>query len=192
MGYIKGFIEFMKLPNRIIGAIWLTTGTALLFANNLSGYLFLDEKINEYGWLMGLAFLITSGLLAVEIIMVIYTTVREKIAKIIRFKSNTIKLQKLNNKQKCYIHILYTKLDVDTTDFEETEDANDMVINAIVDKELVGYAGYNNKGIYSFTLQKWVQLYLKENPIIASQYQKIYIDFLESEKSKKIRQYTSQ
>lgn len=179
----------MKLPNKIIGAICLTTGTMLLYRNKLSDYLFLDEKINEYYCLIGLIFLITSSLLIVEIIIIIFTSLQSRIKKYFRYKLNTKKLQRLSDKQKCYIHILYTKADVDTTNFEETEDVNDMVINAIVDKDLVGYAGYNDKAIYSFTLNKWVILYLKENPSVASEFQKLYIAFLEAKKSEKFRQY---
>lgn len=87
---MKEFIDFLKLPPRILGALAIACGVLLFLPDELLGKLYMLNFRNEYGFVIGIIFVISMSILAVFLFV--------QIAKILKDKYECKKLKSVQRK----------------------------------------------------------------------------------------------
>lgn len=69
---MKDFIDFLKLPPNILGALSIASGALLLLPDNMAEKLYMTEFRDKYGFTIGIIFVISSAILIILIVSKIY------------------------------------------------------------------------------------------------------------------------
>ena len=102
-------IEFLTLSNKILAAIMLATGLIMFLPDVLINKLSLDTFKMNYGFIVGVAFLISFSILFIELLIKGYTWGSNKLVDK-RVKKNSEKaLIALDIYQKAIVYSLYVK-----------------------------------------------------------------------------------
>ena len=67
---MKDFIDFLKLPPNILGALSIASGALLLLPDQLAKYM--TEFRDKYGFTIGIIFVVSTAILIVLIVSKIY------------------------------------------------------------------------------------------------------------------------
>ena len=78
---VKDFIDFLKLPPNILGALSIASGILLFLPNNIMKKFYMLEFREKYGFTIGIVFLVSLSILIVLIITKIYKYFSNKILK---------------------------------------------------------------------------------------------------------------
>ena len=69
---MKDFIDFLKLPPNILGALSIASGALLLLPDQLAKRLYMTEFRDKYGFTIGIIFVVSTAILIVLIVSKIY------------------------------------------------------------------------------------------------------------------------
>ena len=69
---MKDFIDFLKLPPNILGALSIASGALLLLPDQLDKRLYMTEFRDKYGFTIGIIFVVSTAILIVLIVSKIY------------------------------------------------------------------------------------------------------------------------
>ena len=75
---MKDFIDFLKLPPNILGALAVASGALLLLPDNIIEKLYMIEFQDKYGFIIGIVFVVSSAILIVLLISKIYHHFHDK------------------------------------------------------------------------------------------------------------------
>ena len=70
---MKDFIDFLKLPPNILGALSIASGALLLLPDQLAKRLYMTEFRDKYGFTIGIIFVVSTAILIVLIVRYIIT-----------------------------------------------------------------------------------------------------------------------
>ena len=70
---MKDFIDFLKLPPNILGALSIASGTLLLLPQKLAQKFYIINFREKYGFTIGIVFVISTALLIVLLLSKIVT-----------------------------------------------------------------------------------------------------------------------
>ena len=99
--YLKAIFDFTKLPSKFFFLLSITSGF-ILFAKHqfITDKLFLENVKTEYGWIVGLVFILTSGLVFINFVIWVIRAIRRKIQKYKYEKRLTERVKSLDNSEK--------------------------------------------------------------------------------------------
>lgn len=102
-------MDFLKLPTKIMVAIALATGIVLFLPGELISKMYMDEFRNEYGFIIGAAFIVSISIFTVGIVISFYNCCN----KIYTRKKTKRKMYKLlaslDDYKKTIVYALYNK-----------------------------------------------------------------------------------
>lgn len=75
---MKDFVDFLKLPPNILGALAIASGILLLLPDQIINKLYMMEFRNEYGFSIGIVFIVSIAILVVLSIVKIYHFFHDK------------------------------------------------------------------------------------------------------------------
>ncbi|WP_035287936.1 superinfection exclusion B family protein [Clostridium sp. KNHs214] len=99
---MKDFIEFLKLPPNILGALAIASGFLLFLPNRIIKKLYMLEFRNRYGFVIGVVFVVSLAILVVLLMSKVYHHFHDKkVAK--KVSEGQIKYLKNMNQEKVMI-----------------------------------------------------------------------------------------
>lgn len=102
-------MDFFKLPTKIMVAIALATGMILFLPDTLISKMYLDGFRNEYGFIIGAAFVVSVSILTIGVIISIYNYFYEMHTQK-KVKENSGKLiASLDDYKKTIVYLLYNE-----------------------------------------------------------------------------------
>ncbi len=102
-------MDFFKLPTKIMVAIALATGMILFLPDELISKMYLDGFRNEYGFIIGAAFVVSVSILTIGIIISIYNYFHEMHTQK-KVKENSGKfIASLDDYKKTIVYLLYNE-----------------------------------------------------------------------------------
>lgn len=75
---MKDFIEFLKLPPNILGALSISSGTLLLLPDKIAKKIYMTEFRDKYGFTIGIIFVVSTAILMVLLASKIYHYFHDK------------------------------------------------------------------------------------------------------------------
>lgn len=75
---MKEFLDFLKLPTYLLGALAIASGILLFAPDNIIQMLYMAEFRDEYGFTIGIVFITSVSILTVLIIRLIYKAIYQK------------------------------------------------------------------------------------------------------------------
>ena len=75
---MKNFIDFLKLPPRILGALTIASGLLLFFPDAVLTKLYMIDFRNKYGFALGITFVVSASILLVIFAVKITKSIIEK------------------------------------------------------------------------------------------------------------------
>lgn len=75
---MKEFLDFLKLPTYILGALAIASGILLFAPDSVIQMLYMTEFKAKYGFTLGLVFITSVSILAVLLIKLVYGSISEK------------------------------------------------------------------------------------------------------------------
>lgn len=75
---MKDFIDFLKLPPNILGALAVASGILLFLPNQIAKKLYIIEFRNKYGFTLGIVFIVSIAILIILLIGKIYHQINNK------------------------------------------------------------------------------------------------------------------
>lgn len=75
---MKDFVDFLKLPSYILGALAVASGILLFAPDSVIASLYMTEFRAKYGFTIGIIFIVSVSILAVLIVKAIYKGISEK------------------------------------------------------------------------------------------------------------------
>lgn len=149
--------DFFKLPTKIMFALALASGMVLFLPDNIIAKMYMVDFRNNYGFAIGLLFLISFSILAVTLIIGIYKYFSHK-RSMKKFKATAKeRLQKLDNYQKAIVYGLYME-DNHTSELPFHDGAVKWLKqNIIITEAASQYAVSDlNNAVFPYMLHPWV------------------------------------
>ena len=75
---MKEFLDFLKLPTYILGALAIASGILLFAPDSVIHMLYMTEFKENYGFALGIVFITSVSILAVLLIKLVYGSISEK------------------------------------------------------------------------------------------------------------------
>ena len=75
---VKGFVDFLKLPPYILGALVIASGILLFAPADVIQMLYMTEFREQYGFTLGIVFIASVSILAILLVRLIYRGISEK------------------------------------------------------------------------------------------------------------------
>ena len=150
------FSEFFKLPTKIMCSICISTGLILFLPDNIIQMLYVTKFRNNYGFTIGIVFIISLSILLINFLISMYNVIRKKYSDITKRKNMHKTLLKLSGYQKKIVYELYIK--DNHTIFLSIQDGsiNELVaLNILTRTTNCNITSAFNPKI-PFTLQSWV------------------------------------
>lgn len=104
---IKSFIEFLKLPPTILGALVIVTSAILFLPKSILDVMGLNELQSSYKMLISITFLISISLLFVYLLKYSYNKITSKYYKIRFERKFPLAMQSLNVEERQILALLY-------------------------------------------------------------------------------------
>lgn len=101
---MKGFIDFLKLPPRILSALVIASGVIIFAPFNVLEKLYVINFKEKYGFYIGLTFIISISILAVYLVIKLAKYVYDKYRDRINNKKRLKYLRELSLDEKHLIH----------------------------------------------------------------------------------------
>ena len=107
MKFDVNLADFFKLPTKIMFAIALASGMILFLPDKIVSKMYMVDFRNNYGFAIGLLFLISFSILVVTLLVGCYNYFHDKYS-LKKFKATAKeRLQKLDDYQKAIVYDLY-------------------------------------------------------------------------------------
>lgn len=103
----KSIFDLTKTPTRIFAAIAICCGIILISGPNLIKFLRIEKQYAEYGYIVGISFFLSSGILFVSFIIYIYNKISASCAAIRHQKQMVEKLKKLDPSEIMAIRLFF-------------------------------------------------------------------------------------
>ena len=102
-------MDFFKLPSNIMSAILLASGMILFLPDEIIGKMYMIDFKNKYGFIIGVAFIISISILTIGFLISIYKFLYNKYSNF-KFEKNSGKLlDSLDMYKKAIVYGLYKK-----------------------------------------------------------------------------------
>lgn len=102
-------IELLKLPESIMSAIAIASGLILFLPDTIINKLYMFEIRDKYGFMIGAAFILSTAILSIGVIIKTYKYLNSKYSNK-KFKKNSRKLlESLDNYKKTIVYVLYNE-----------------------------------------------------------------------------------
>lgn len=168
-------IDILKLPNKILVPLSLVSGVILFSPNKLLEKIYLINFRENWGFIIGLSFLVSTAIILTSVGITLYKFLREKYDNK-QFKKISFKVMKeMDNYKKSIVYSLF--LEESNTKYLSMNDG------AIKSLEGLGMIAKVNNFISSYDLaygklnyflQPWVVKMLKDNSELEESYKKAY------------------
>ena len=169
MKFDVNIADFFKLPTKIMFAIALASGMILFLPDNIVSKMYMVDFRDNYGFAIGLLFLISFSILVVTLIVGCYNYFHDKYS-LKKFKATAKeRLQKLDDYQKAIVYGLYME-DSHTDELPLHDGAvHWLEQNLIITKTTNQYAVSDlNNAVFPFMLQPWaVEELQKDNELLS-------------------------
>ena len=86
MGAFKDFLDFLKLPPTILGALAIASGLLLYLPDEIINKLYMESFRNNFGFILGIIFIVSISILSILLINYIYKYIKKAVLK--RYTSN--------------------------------------------------------------------------------------------------------
>lgn len=96
---VKDFIEFLKLPPNILGALSISSGTLLLLPDKIAKKIYMTEFRDKYGFTIGIIFVVSTAILVVLLASKIYHYFHDKSSSKKLVEAQTKYLKRMNREQ---------------------------------------------------------------------------------------------
>ena len=173
--------DIFKLPVKIFAAIALGTGIILFLPDEVILKLYLTSFRNSFGFVIGLAFVISVSIVGVTIVIAIYQVISRKMYFSKSKKAREKCLNKLDSYQKTIVYSLYEE--VNHTDELPIHDGSVIWLeqNMIIGKAASQHFISNPMNPeFPYMLQPWVVDYLKEHKGLLNDFRKATEMFIAS------------
>lgn len=158
-------VEILTLPITIMAAISLATGIVLFSPLIFLEKLHMVKFSNNYGFIIGSIFVITTSILLVNLIVKTFKSISEIRAKRRFYATAEQRLRKLNNYQKAIVYGLYSE-DNRTHPLPIHDGAVlELEQKMIIGKATSQYLTYDlNNAVFPYLLQPWASDELSDKP----------------------------
>lgn len=97
--FMKDFIDFLKLPPNILGALSIASGALLLLPDRLTKKLYMTEFRDKYGFAIGIVFVVSTAILIILIVGKIYHYFYDKYSSKKLVEAQTKYLKRMTQQQ---------------------------------------------------------------------------------------------
>lgn len=167
---MKEFIDFLKLPTYLLGALAVASGILLFAPDSVIQMLYMTDFREEYGFTIGIVFITSVSILAVLIIKLIYSNISKK-----------CNLKKLKEEQeKFLLRISGRKVDLINAFLRQPTHTLELPMHDGLVVELQHYNVISPTGStylvsmpdpqITFFLQPWVEERIRENEKLQSKF----------------------
>lgn len=164
--------DFLKLPMKIMCSICIATGLILFLPDIIMKRLYLETFRNKYGFTIGAIFILTTSIILINFVILIYKVVENKYYKIKFRKSSENILLNLSTYQKGIVYGLYKEYN-HTAELPIYDGAVVELKNkGIIIETTTQYLTTNFEPKFPYTLQPWVVKKLNDVPEILAKIQK--------------------
>lgn len=167
--------DFFKLPTKIMFALALASGMVLFLPDNIVAKIYMVDFRNKYGFAIGVLFLISFSILAVNVFVGVYNYISNKYS-VKKFKATAKeRLQKLDDYQKGIVYGLYME-DNHTDELPLYDGAvNWLEQNIIITKTTNHYAVSDlNNAVFPYMLQPWAFEELQKDSELLAHFRAAY------------------
>ncbi|MEF9961712.1 MAG: superinfection exclusion B family protein [Erysipelotrichaceae bacterium] len=157
MNFDFNIADFFKLPTKIMASLAFASGMVLFLPESIISNLFMIEFRNNYGFILGLIFIVSFTILLVTLFISIYTYFHHKYL-MKKFKATAHeRLHKLTDYQKAIIYELYGE-DNHTCELPLNDGAvHYLEHNIMIGKATTQYEVEDlNNPYFPYMLQPWV------------------------------------
>ncbi|EAC9021758.1 hypothetical protein BB991_03115 [Listeria monocytogenes] len=172
--------DLLKLPTKIMCALSLGTGFLLFPSEDFIEKFYMLKFRQEYGFILGLIFIISSSIAIINIISIFFKYISPKVANKIFLFGASKRLSNLNNYQKTVLYMLFQK-ENQTMDLPENNGAikileHNLMIQKVTNQIII----YNIKNpVCPYYIQQWVIDELKTNSKLLESFTEAYNDYTE-------------
>lgn len=169
------FMEFLKLPTKIMGALMLASGMILFLPDSIIAQMYMIEFRGKYGFIIGTVFIISLSILVITATITVYNLFNDKHNKK-KFKENSGKLLiSLDTFKKAIVYRLYIK-----EDHTDKLPLNSGAIIYLENRMIIGKATNQyftndlNNPVFPYMLQPWVIEKLQNDNELLSSFKEAY------------------
>ncbi|MDR4182469.1 super-infection exclusion protein B [Bacillus subtilis] len=172
--------EILTLPTSVMAALSLASGLFLLSPSALLDKLHLLDKVESYGFYVGVAFLLFSSILLVNLIINGAKYFSKLMDRREFIATAGERLKSLTPYQKAIIYGLYSQYDntlyLDVFDGAVTELINKQCIARLTNQFAVSDV---NNALFPHSLQTWVREELSKNPQLVEEFSECFSELEE-------------
>lgn len=96
---MKDFIDFLKLPPNILGALTIASGVLLFLPDNIAEKIYMIEFRNKYGFSIGIIFMVSSAILIVLLLSKVFHYFHDKTTSKKLVEAQTKYLNNMNHEK---------------------------------------------------------------------------------------------
>ena len=165
----------MKVLMAIVVAVGIGTGIILFLPNSLAKKLYIDSFRNNYGFVIGIAFIISVSIVAVAVLFWSIPIISKKIKVKRRIKVGRKGLNNLNEYQMFLVYSLYREInhtgELPMIDGEVIRLEQVMVISKATTQYIIDDS---SNPVWPYMLQPWVLDYLDSKSELVEKYKEAY------------------
>ena len=169
----KDFLDFLKLPPNILAAISLVTGIILFAPVTFLKKLYMVVFCDKFGFVISIIFLVSSAILLILLISIIYKMVKEKIEN---KKLKKAKIKYLLNAEPSKVKLIKEFIKESTHTLQIS--ANNGLTVELLHFGIITLAGntqsvdfdYNDEMYLRYFLQPWVIILINQNAELMEKY----------------------
>lgn len=157
MKFDLNFVDFLKLPTKIMAALAMSSGLIIFLPDFFVGKMYLSDFRDKYGFIIGLVFLISFSILSVSLVLSIYKYYTGKHARKKFIAEGNKRLRNLDIYKKAIVYYLYSE-DNHTGELPLHDGAvNVLEHNLVIGKATTQYFIEDlNNAVFPYMLQPWV------------------------------------
>lgn len=170
--------DFLKLPIKIMASLSLGSGLLLFLPEFIIKKLYMVSFREEYGFIIGIIFVISFVIFVVSICVTYYDYLSTKKAKKKFLAGASKRLDSFNEYQKVIVYSLYQK-DNHTEELPINDGAVRILEhNMVIQKAATQYAVSDlNNAVFPYFIQPWVVDELQANPTLLESFSKAYDNY---------------
>lgn len=181
-------LDILTLPNKILAPLTIASGLLLFSPTELAEKLYIIGFRENYGFIIGIVFIISFSLLITNLICMGGKFIKRK-QNIKRFYDEAEdKLKGTNNYQKSIIYFLYSR-----ENYTDLLPLHDGAVHMLVDNYMIGKATDRymvadpNEAMFPYYLQPWVIQELDKNPTFAKHLKNAFDEYKRDELIKNLK-----
>ena len=176
MGSAKDFLDFLKLPPTILGALAIASGLLLYLPDEIIKILYMENFRNNFGFILGIIFIVSISILSILLINYIYKYIKKAVLK--RYTSNKDRKGKI----KYLLDLDKSKTDLIKAFLKEKNHTLSLTMNDGITVEfeymyIISKAGgtqvmnfYKDMPVLKYFLQPWVEKIIKEEETLRKKF----------------------